>query len=136
MKKKNIEIHCDCCGIKLYNSDVVRNDGSFQLTYIEKGEMHICLSCMGISIFNDVLGMTEIEFRELVSKTKAKKNPLERFTLEKVNFEDFKVGVFSTEKTDCLHEKCLNCKGTGVDLLGKPCIHTVSCSCSKCSVTC
>ena len=33
----------------------------------------------------------------------------------------------------CLHDQCTQCHGTGVRLNGSPCVHSLSCSCSKCS---
>lgn len=33
----------------------------------------------------------------------------------------------------CLHDKCPNCKGTGVQFDGTACVHMISCPCSKCS---
>jgi hypothetical protein len=38
-------------------------------------------------------------------------------------------------KSNCLHDNCLQCNGTGVkkDGLG-PCVHMISCKCSRCGV--
>ena len=33
----------------------------------------------------------------------------------------------------CLHDICKSCKGTGVTTSGRPCIHNISCPCSKCT---
>jgi hypothetical protein len=33
----------------------------------------------------------------------------------------------------CLHDSCLRCHGTGIQLDGTPCIHGISCPCPKCS---
>ena len=32
----------------------------------------------------------------------------------------------------CLHDKCSECVGTGIKKDGTPCIHFISCPCSKC----
>lgn len=36
----------------------------------------------------------------------------------------------------CLHEHCPECIGTGIRKDGKLCIHSISCSCPKCSPRC
>ncbi len=36
----------------------------------------------------------------------------------------------------CLHDNCLVCGGTGIKKGGGACIHSLSCSCPKCSPTC
>lgn len=41
---------------------------------------------------------------------------------------------FTPSKQQCLHEKCTSCKGTGTNkITGQPCIHMISCPCSRCS---
>lgn len=37
-------------------------------------------------------------------------------------------------KSDCLHDKCPTCKGTGRKPDGQMCIHYLSCMCKKCSI--
>ena len=32
----------------------------------------------------------------------------------------------------CLHDGCEYCVGTGIKLNGSPCVHAISCPCSKC----
>lgn len=36
----------------------------------------------------------------------------------------------------CLHDQCPECVGTGVRRDGSACVHSIACSCPKCSVTC
>jgi hypothetical protein len=36
----------------------------------------------------------------------------------------------------CAHDQCPSCHGTGLTLNGGSCIHSLVCSCPKCSVTC
>lgn len=33
----------------------------------------------------------------------------------------------------CMHDQCSNCYGTGIDHMGKFCIHMISCPCPKCT---
>ena len=33
---------------------------------------------------------------------------------------------------DCAHNRCTECVGTGVKKNGRPCIHMISCTCSRC----
>ena len=35
--------------------------------------------------------------------------------------------------TNCLHDKCNECLGTGVKIDGRVCAHSISCPCHKCS---
>lgn len=46
-----------------------------------------------------------------------------------------KIRNFGTgkNKKTCLHETCKSCHGTGKKYDGTPCIHMISCSCSKCN---
>lgn len=37
------------------------------------------------------------------------------------------------QNSECLHLKCPECHGTGVKKDGTPCIHMISCPCSKCN---
>jgi hypothetical protein len=43
----------------------------------------------------------------------------------------------STAKpSDCLHDNCSKCRGTGLELAtGKMCVHNISCSCKKCRIS-
>jgi hypothetical protein len=36
----------------------------------------------------------------------------------------------------CLHDQCQSCHGTGLKLDGSFCLHGMTCSCPKCSITC
>lgn len=38
------------------------------------------------------------------------------------------------KKSNCLHENCPRCNGTGISNLGGVCIHNIACNCPKCSV--
>lgn len=40
------------------------------------------------------------------------------------------------EKSDCMHDNCPNCHGTGINKLGGMCVHGISCPCSKCRTYC
>lgn len=33
----------------------------------------------------------------------------------------------------CMHDQCISCHGTGVNSLGQPCVHGISCPCPKCT---
>jgi hypothetical protein len=33
----------------------------------------------------------------------------------------------------CAHDACTNCVGTGIGKDGRPCVHALSCNCTKCS---
>ena len=44
--------------------------------------------------------------------------------------------VIDTTKSNCLHDACIRCRGTGKDDKGQFCVHFISCSCPKCAVTC
>lgn len=37
--------------------------------------------------------------------------------------------------SNCLHDNCNECNGTGIKANGGMCIHNISCSCNKCSPT-
>lgn len=41
---------------------------------------------------------------------------------------------YPAQPSDCMHDNCPTCKGTGVDAFGKMCVHWLSCPCKKCSV--
>lgn len=45
-----------------------------------------------------------------------------------------KITTVQNTKSDCLHDNCTSCDGTGIrkDGLG-PCVHMISCPCPKCS---
>lgn len=45
--------------------------------------------------------------------------------------------VKNTQRSDCLHDNCPSCHGTGVraDGLGA-CVHMISCPCRKCTPYC
>lgn len=45
-----------------------------------------------------------------------------------------KITIVQNPKSDCLHDNCSSCNGTGIrkDGLGT-CIHMISCPCPKCS---
>ncbi len=32
----------------------------------------------------------------------------------------------------CMHDSCTKCHGTGIDSIGFPCVHMISCPCPKC----
>jgi hypothetical protein len=36
----------------------------------------------------------------------------------------------------CLHDQCTQCHGTGIKQDGFFCVHSISCSCPKCTVMC
>jgi hypothetical protein len=38
--------------------------------------------------------------------------------------------------TNCLHESCTECHGTGKKRGGEICVHFISCTCKKCNFTC
>ena len=46
----------------------------------------------------------------------------------------YKITPTKNTKSDCMHDNCSSCGGTGIrkDGLGA-CIHMISCPCSKCS---
>ncbi|MHA1185937.1 MAG: hypothetical protein ACTSSK_03545 [Candidatus Heimdallarchaeota archaeon] len=33
----------------------------------------------------------------------------------------------------CMHDRCIECQGTGIKLDGSTCIHIIACRCPKCS---
>lgn len=35
----------------------------------------------------------------------------------------------------CMHDSCPTCHGTGVDSMGRACVHSLSCPCPKCTST-
>ena len=35
--------------------------------------------------------------------------------------------------SDCLHNRCTECIGTGIRKDGRPCIHHISCPCGRCN---
>jgi hypothetical protein len=41
----------------------------------------------------------------------------------------------SPNVSDCLHDNCLTCKGSGLTNLGHTCVHMMSCNCKKCIIT-
>lgn len=42
--------------------------------------------------------------------------------------------IIDEPKVDsCLHESCSECSGSGINKSGRPCVHGISCPCSKCS---
>lgn len=41
-----------------------------------------------------------------------------------------------TPHSDCMHDNCPTCKGTGLTPYGAVCIHGIACPCSKCRITC
>ena len=43
--------------------------------------------------------------------------------------------VMNNDK-ECLHDQCQECFGTGVKIDGTPCVHNISCNCSKCGTMC
>lgn len=42
--------------------------------------------------------------------------------------------TFVEKDSNCLHNSCIKCNGTGLDIYGGLCLHSISCSCSKCSL--
>ena len=40
------------------------------------------------------------------------------------------------ELSDCLHDNCPTCHGTGISRYGGACIHHLVCHCPKCQITC
>ncbi len=38
--------------------------------------------------------------------------------------------------SDCIHERCPECHGTGIDSTGRGCVHAISCPCDKCRTYC
>lgn len=42
-------------------------------------------------------------------------------------------GLFDDKNSDCLHDNCPKCNGSGNDKFGGVCIHFISCPCPKCS---
>ena len=53
------------------------------------------------------------------------------------DWRDFKNINISDKSSDCLHDNCPSCGGTGIrkDGLGM-CVHMISCPCRKCSPWC
>lgn len=43
---------------------------------------------------------------------------------------------FKKERSDCLHDSCSECHGTGRRKNGQICIHMISCPCKKCTPFC
>lgn len=37
-------------------------------------------------------------------------------------------------QSDCMHDNCSNCKGTGQSVYGGPCVHSLVCPCKKCQI--
>lgn len=52
--------------------------------------------------------------------------------LEKVKTNNF---GYNHQLKSCAHDQCPRCLGTGVDSLGRMCIHNLHCNCPKCSIT-
>ena len=53
----------------------------------------------------------------------------------RANFEPFTPPIVS-EKSNCMHDNCPDCKGTGRRQDGGICIHGMSCPCPKCTPQC
>jgi len=41
---------------------------------------------------------------------------------------------YPAQPSDCMHDNCPTCQGTGIDVFGKRCVHWLSCPCKKCNV--
>lgn len=45
-------------------------------------------------------------------------------------------GIVNEQYSNCLHDACPECHGTGKKKDGSFCIHHISCPCPKCSPSC
>ena len=50
----------------------------------------------------------------------------------KINYTPIITNTINLNDTICMHNSCTRCYGKGVDREGRPCIHYISCNCSKC----
>lgn len=48
----------------------------------------------------------------------------------------FKRMILRLEHSECMHENCPDCQGTGRKQDGTMCIHYISCPCKKCTIIC
>lgn len=56
--------------------------------------------------------------------------------MNNINDHQLELGkITKRENTQCLHDQCTKCHGTGKDNQGRTCVHNISCNCSKCSPT-
>ena len=51
-----------------------------------------------------------------------------------IKYNQYEVWI-NGERTDCLHDKCPECNGTGQNAQGI-CVHYLSCPCKKCTPFC
>ena len=59
-------------------------------------------------------------------------NKLEKGLKKFLSEENKCTTLNSNVKSDCMHDNCPNCHGTGINKLGGMCVHGISCPCSKC----
>jgi len=72
---ENIEIiKCDCCGTQLYRPKVLRNDGSFQMTFVEEDNHIICFHCVGVNTY--VKNKSSLNVKDIVLETNKILKPL------------------------------------------------------------
>lgn len=48
------------------------------------------------------------------------------------HFENLNRKPVEIEFIPCSHDECDECHGTGINKLGRPCVHMISCRCPKC----
>jgi hypothetical protein len=72
---ENIEIiKCDCCGTQLHRPQVLRNDGSFQMNFVEEDNSIMCFHCVGVNSY--VKNKSTLNVKEMVSETNKILKPL------------------------------------------------------------
>lgn len=78
----------------------------------------------------DALHVMRIE--EHVVRDERPKDPFELYDQFRIINEQPAYMPYS----DCMHDNCPSCKGSGYDAYGKSCVHGIACPCSKCRITC
>lgn len=73
-----------------------------------------------------------IIFNHDINREEYEKNLRER---QRKHFEEIRKNQ-DNHWQPCLHDQCPQCHGTGVKLDGSMCVHSISCSCPKCSPHC
>lgn len=60
---------------------------------------------------------------------------LKKYELENRKLMPYRIPFDSPLKTECLHDNCPTCHGSGRNSAGGICLHMISCPCPKCSPT-
>jgi hypothetical protein len=81
----------------------------------------------------DALHVMMIE--EYVVRDEEEKDPLEWIYGQQ---QTFPLGefIYQPPPSDCMHDNCPTCKGTGYNAYGGRCVHGIACPCAKCRITC